>query len=77
MQAVDFNVNRVNGMVFLEAIRLLERGGANAEDIDKAIRLVLGYPMGPFELMDQANRCCTQCEGGHLQGFYDYSTLKV
>jgi len=47
-----FIVNRINGMAFLEAIRLLERGVANVEDIDKAMRLGLGHPMGPFELMD-------------------------
>ena len=50
-----FIVNRINEMAFLEAIRLLERGVANAEDIDKAIRLGLGYPMGPLELMDQVS----------------------
>ena len=47
-----FIVNRINGMAFLEALRLLERGAASVEDIDKALRLGLGYPMGPFELMD-------------------------
>jgi len=46
MQAVDFILNRINEMAFLETIRLLERGVANADDIDKAIRLALGYPMG-------------------------------
>lgn len=47
-----FIVNRINGMAFLEALRLLEKGVATVEDIDKAIRLGLGYPLGPFELMD-------------------------
>lgn len=47
-----FIVNRINGMAFLEALRLLERGVASVEDIDKAMRLGLGYPLGPFELMD-------------------------
>jgi 3-hydroxybutyryl-CoA dehydrogenase len=47
-----FIVNRINGMAFLEAMRLLDRGVATAEDIDKAMRMGLGYPMGPFELMD-------------------------
>jgi len=47
-----FIVNRINGMAFLEALRLLEKGVASAEDIDKSMRLGLGYPMGPFELMD-------------------------
>jgi 3-hydroxybutyryl-CoA dehydrogenase len=47
-----FIVNRINGMAFLEALRLLERGVASPEDIDKAMRLGLGHPLGPFELMD-------------------------
>lgn len=50
--SAGFIVNRINGMAFLEALRLLEKGVATAPDIDKAIRLGLGYPMGPFELMD-------------------------
>jgi len=47
-----FIVNRINGMALLEALRLLERGIASVEDIDKAMRSGLGHPMGPFELMD-------------------------
>lgn len=47
-----FIVNRINGMAFLEALRLLEKGIASVEDIDKAMRLGLGHPLGPFELMD-------------------------
>lgn len=47
-----FIVNRINGMAILEALRLLEKGVASVEDIDKAMRLGLGNPMGPFEFMD-------------------------
>lgn len=47
-----FIVNRINGMAFLEALKLLEKGVAGVEDIDKAMRLGLGNAMGPFELMD-------------------------
>lgn len=50
--SAGFIVNRINGMAFLEALRLLERGIATVQDIDKAIRLGLGYTLGPFELMD-------------------------
>ena len=50
--SAGFIVNRINGKAFLEALRLLEKGVASAEDIDKAMRLGLGYPMGPFQLMD-------------------------
>lgn len=35
-----------------EAIRLYERGDASKEDIDIAMKLGAGYPMGPFELSD-------------------------
>jgi len=34
-----------------EAVRMLERGDATARDIDIAMKLGAGYPMGPFELM--------------------------
>ena len=36
----------------LEAVRMAEEGVASIEDIDKAVKLGLNYPMGPFELMD-------------------------
>ncbi len=49
-----FIVNRVMIPQFIEAIRLLEEGVASAEDIDKAIKYGLNYPMGPFELQDYA-----------------------
>jgi 3-hydroxybutyryl-CoA dehydrogenase len=35
-----------------DAIRLVEAGVASPADIDRAIKTGLGYPMGPFELMD-------------------------
>jgi 3-hydroxybutyryl-CoA dehydrogenase len=44
--------NRILGAVRDEAIFLLENGIASVEDIDTACRTALGYPMGPFELMD-------------------------
>ena len=36
----------------LGAVRMLELGIATKEDIDQAVKLGLGYPMGPFELID-------------------------
>lgn len=36
----------------MEAVRLCERGEASKEDIDTAMKLGTGYPMGPFELLD-------------------------
>jgi 3-hydroxybutyryl-CoA dehydrogenase len=47
-----FLVNRLMIPHMIEAVKLLEEGVATKEDIDKAIRLGLNYPMGPFELMD-------------------------
>ena len=35
-----------------EAVRMLERGDASSRDIDLAMKLGAGYPMGPFELTD-------------------------
>jgi 3-hydroxybutyryl-CoA dehydrogenase len=47
-----FIVNRLMIPIMLEAIRALEQGVATVEDIDKAVKLGLRHPMGPFELID-------------------------
>ncbi|RLA79453.1 MAG: 3-hydroxybutyryl-CoA dehydrogenase [Deltaproteobacteria bacterium] len=47
-----FIVNRIMIPQLMEAIRIYEEGIASMEDIDKAVKLGLNYPMGPFELMD-------------------------
>jgi 3-hydroxybutyryl-CoA dehydrogenase len=47
-----FLVNRLMIASSIEAIKLWEQGIASKEDIDKAAKLGLNYPMGPFELMD-------------------------
>jgi len=47
-----FIVNRLMIPHMVEAIRMVEEGVASIEDIDKAVKLGLNYPMGPFELMD-------------------------
>jgi len=47
-----FIVNRLLVPYMLEAIRVLEEGLASKEDIDAAMRLGAGYPMGPFTLVD-------------------------
>jgi 3-hydroxybutyryl-CoA dehydrogenase len=49
-----FVVNRILMAQFAEAIRLVEEGVATPEDIDRAVKLGLNYPMGPFELQDYA-----------------------
>ena len=45
-----FIVNRLLVPYLMEAIRLVERGHASKEDVDIAMRLGAGYPMGPFQL---------------------------
>jgi 3-hydroxybutyryl-CoA dehydrogenase len=47
-----FIVNRLMIPHLVEAVRMFEEGVASMEDIDKAVKLGLNYPMGPFELMD-------------------------
>ena len=47
-----FIVNRLLVPYMLEAIRVLEEGLASTEDIDNAMKLGCGYPMGPFTLLD-------------------------
>ncbi|XP_021195856.3 hydroxyacyl-coenzyme A dehydrogenase, mitochondrial [Helicoverpa armigera] len=47
-----FVVNRLLVPYICEAIRLYERGDASARDIDTAMKLGAGYPMGPLELAD-------------------------
>jgi len=47
-----FIVNRLLVPYMMEALRMLERGDASARDIDTAMKLGAGYPMGPFELTD-------------------------
>ncbi len=47
-----FIVNRLLIPYLLNAIRMLDAGIATREDIDTAINLGLGYPMGPLTLLD-------------------------
>jgi len=47
-----FVVNRLLVPYMMEAVRMLERGDASARDIDTAMKLGAGYPMGPIELAD-------------------------
>lgn len=47
-----FIVNRLLLPFLMEALRMYERGDASMEDIDTAMKLGLGHPMGPFELLD-------------------------
>ncbi|ORX52412.1 hypothetical protein DM01DRAFT_1336784 [Hesseltinella vesiculosa] len=47
-----FIVNRLLVPYMFEAFRLLDRGDASVQDIDTAMKLGAGMPMGPFELAD-------------------------
>ncbi|XP_031718857.1 hydroxyacyl-coenzyme A dehydrogenase, mitochondrial [Anarrhichthys ocellatus] len=47
-----FIVNRLLLPYIIEAVRMYERGHASKEDIDIAMKLGCGYPMGPLELAD-------------------------
>lgn len=47
-----FVTSRVNAMIGNEAFNMLMEGVASARDIDKALKLGLNHPMGPFELVD-------------------------
>lgn len=47
-----FLVNRLLQATRKEALNLLDMGVASFEDIDTAAKNGLGYPMGPFELLD-------------------------
>jgi 3-hydroxyacyl-CoA dehydrogenase len=47
-----FVVNRLLVPYMTQAIQMLERGDASAGDIDTAMKLGCGYPMGPIELTD-------------------------
>jgi 3-hydroxybutyryl-CoA dehydrogenase len=51
-ESPGFITSRINAMVGNEAFYMLQEGVASAADIDKAIRLGLNYPMGPFEMVD-------------------------
>jgi len=47
-----FIVNRLLVPYLLDAVRALEEGVGSTEDIDKAMQLGCGYPMGPLTLLD-------------------------
>ena len=51
-ESPGFVTSRINALIGLEAFRMLESGVASAEDIDKALKLGLNHPMGPFEMVD-------------------------
>ena len=51
-ESPGFITSRINAMIGNEAFYMLQEGVASAEDIDKAVKMGLNHPMGPFELVD-------------------------
>src|SRR6266498_5214279 len=51
-ESPGFITSRINAMIGNEAFYMLQEGVASAADIDKAIKLGLNHPMGPFEMVD-------------------------
>jgi 3-hydroxybutyryl-CoA dehydrogenase len=51
-ESPGFVTTRINALLGNEAFRMLQEGVASAEDIDKALKLGLNHPMGPFEMID-------------------------
>jgi len=51
-ESPGFITSRVNALIGNEAFAMLEADLASPEDIDKAVKLGLNHPMGPFEMVD-------------------------
>ncbi|HTH26114.1 MAG TPA: 3-hydroxyacyl-CoA dehydrogenase NAD-binding domain-containing protein [Vicinamibacterales bacterium] len=51
-ESPGFVTSRINAMIGNEAFYMLQEGVASARDFDKALKLGLNHPMGPFELVD-------------------------
>jgi 3-hydroxybutyryl-CoA dehydrogenase len=51
-ESPGFVTSRINALIGNEAFYMLQEGVASARDIDKALRLGLNHPMGPFEMVD-------------------------
>jgi 3-hydroxybutyryl-CoA dehydrogenase len=50
--SAGFVVNRILNIMIEEAIELVEKGICTIPEIDKAMKLGAGHPIGPFELLD-------------------------
>jgi 3-hydroxybutyryl-CoA dehydrogenase len=51
-ESPGFVTSRINALIGNEAFYMLQEGIASASDIDKALKLGLNHPMGPFEMID-------------------------
>ena len=77
-----FIVNRLLVPYMMEAIRFVERGDVTPDDVDIAMKLGAGYPMGPFQLADYVGLDTTKfiIDGWHKKDsdnplFYPSETL--
>ena len=68
-----FIVNRLLVPYLMEAIRMVERQDCSKEDVDVAMKLGAGYPMGPFELADYVGLDTVKFI---TDGWYQNSSLK-
>jgi 3-hydroxybutyryl-CoA dehydrogenase len=51
-ESPGFITSRINALIGNEAFYMLQEGIASPQDIDKALKLGLNHPMGPFEMVD-------------------------
>jgi 3-hydroxybutyryl-CoA dehydrogenase len=63
-----FASSRLGVALGLEAMRMVEEGVASAEDIDKAMELGYGHPMGPLRVSDLVGLDVRLAVAEYLQG---------
>ncbi len=61
-----FATSRLGVCIGMEAIRMVEQGVASAEDIDKAMVLGYGFPVGPLRLSDMVGLDVRMAIGSYL-----------
>src|SRR5712671_7151914 len=74
-ESPGFITSRVNALIGNEAFAMLEAGLASPEDIDKALKLGLNHPMGPFEMVDLVG-LDVRLRRKSGRGVYDYREQK-
>jgi 3-hydroxybutyryl-CoA dehydrogenase len=72
-----FASSRLGVCLGLEAIRMLESGVASAEDIDKAMVLGYGHPMGPLKLTDLVGLDVRLAIADYLRGELDLAGFEA
>lgn len=68
--APGFATSRLGVLLGLEAIRMVEEGVAEPQDIDRAMELGYGYPMGPLRTGDLVGLDIRLAIADHLAGVY-------